>query len=213
MSTSDEAREPRRVDDPTTMHVRRAVAGDIDHLAWVVDRFTPLLVATARYRLGPALRRLTDAEDVVQDVWGVALPRIAELESRDGRITPTVLGFLSSILFNRVRDLAKRQLRREGDVTPSTSPRPLEDLSADLTGVVTRATRIEETSVVVERLERLPEADRALIVMRGVEQARYRDIAAVLGTDPKVLSVRYGRLVASLRAELRAGAFDELAAD
>ena len=60
-------------DDMTTMHVRRAVGGDLTSLDWVVSRLAPLLVAQAQWRLGTALRRYYDPEDLVSDAWAVTL--------------------------------------------------------------------------------------------------------------------------------------------
>jgi len=80
----------------TTLHVRRAKGGDRDSLAWLADRFSPLLLAQARYRLRGRLARWVQPEDVVQDVWAVALPALPGLEASDGRETPVVLKFLAT---------------------------------------------------------------------------------------------------------------------
>ena len=69
----------------TSLHVRRAADGDSESLGWVVARLSPLLLAQADYRLGPVLRSLYDPEDLVNDTWIVALPRLPELPARDGR--------------------------------------------------------------------------------------------------------------------------------
>src|SRR5262245_40615244 len=43
-------------DAVTSIHVQRAKHGDEASLDWIVRRFTPLLLAQARYRLGASLR-------------------------------------------------------------------------------------------------------------------------------------------------------------
>ena len=71
----------------TSLHLRQAVGGCADSLAWLVRRLSPLLIVQAEYRLGPDLRRVYDPEDLVDEVWVVALPRLGELSARDGRYT------------------------------------------------------------------------------------------------------------------------------
>src|SRR5262245_6482251 len=104
MEAGREEHEPRG-EDLTTLHLRAALRGDRAGLEWFVERFTPLLLAQASHRLGPELRRLTDPEDLVQDVWVRVLPRLAGLKPRDGRMTPVVLRFASSTLLNRLNSL------------------------------------------------------------------------------------------------------------
>src|SRR5262245_59213008 len=72
----------------TTFHVRRARVGDEDSLAWVVERFSPLLRVAAEHRLGRVLRSIYEPDDLVQEVWLVALPKLAEISARDERYTP-----------------------------------------------------------------------------------------------------------------------------
>ena len=58
----------------TTLHVRQAVAGDLDSQSWIIERFTPLLLAQARYRSGVETlitlldRRPTRATSLVEAV-------------------------------------------------------------------------------------------------------------------------------------------------
>lgn len=50
----------------TTPHVRRAIGGDHASMGWLVERFSPLLLLQAEYRLGRTLRGRFDPEDLVQ---------------------------------------------------------------------------------------------------------------------------------------------------
>ncbi len=97
----------------TSLHVQRARSGDERSRAWLVARFSPLLRAQARYRLPGGLSRLVDADDLVDEVWMVALPRMAELRERDGRHTPVLLKFLSSTMLNKINNLIAKHLRGE----------------------------------------------------------------------------------------------------
>ena len=97
--------------DPTSMYVRKAVAGSGESQAWIIHRFTPVLLVSARWHLSRHRRGICDAEDLVQEVWAIALPRLAELEPREERYTPVLLKFLSSTLLNLYRGLIRRRLR------------------------------------------------------------------------------------------------------
>ena len=83
--------------DLTTQHVRRATNGDGASLSWVFERFSPLLLSQARFRLGPVLSARIDAEDVVAEAWLTALGKLGDLTPRDGRYTPVLLRFLAKI--------------------------------------------------------------------------------------------------------------------
>lgn len=100
----------------TSHHVRLAVRGDHASLEWVVRRFTPPLLAMARYRMGPRLARAAEPEDVVAEVWAIALPRLIGLARRSGRQTPVLFKFLSTTLVHRIS-----KAHRE---TPGTARQP-----------------------------------------------------------------------------------------
>src|SRR5438046_2023407 len=97
-----------RDEDATTTHVRRAVAGEISSLSWLVKRLSPLLLAQARYRLGSVLDAIVAPEDIVQQVWLVTISNMRQFAPRDGRITPVLLAYLAKT----VRGLATNHLRK-----------------------------------------------------------------------------------------------------
>ena len=195
---------------PTTLHVRRAKDGDGESLAWLVRRLSPLLYAQARLRLGPALRRSIDPDDLVQDVWSVALPALPELEAHEGRETPVLVRFLATTLLYRVNELARRQARRagEGDPPPASEVEP-----PDGSGVVTRFAREEARGAVIQAIDSLDERDRQVVVLRGIEQVSNENAAELLGESANAVSLRYNRALAKLRAKLPASIFDELPSD
>jgi RNA polymerase sigma factor (sigma-70 family) len=201
----------------TSYHVARARSGDSESLGWLVERFTPLLIANARYRMGKTLRRLYDPEDIVSDVWVVTLPRLPDLSPRDGHSTPVLVRFLSSTLIFRINNLIDKHIRGkprqigEGLHVDDSRSGSIGSLADDATGIVTRAVRAEIHRAALDALDRLEERDRVVIILRGVEGQAYKDIGTRLGEDPKILAVRYQRAIAKLRDELPRGVFDELA--
>jgi RNA polymerase sigma-70 factor (ECF subfamily) len=198
----------------TSWHARRAEDGDRASLDWIVRRLSPVLLAQAAHRLGPKLRALYDPEDVVDEVWAVALPRLADLTRRDGRSTPVLLRFLATTLLYRVNDLVRRHVtgpdgrRAAGGEAESALAR----LSDDASGALQRVVREETRHVVTRTLEELEPADREILVLRAIEQNSNQTAAMLLGLSPSAASMRYKRALETLRARLPGSVFDEVEA-
>jgi RNA polymerase sigma factor (sigma-70 family) len=196
----------------TTLHVVRALSGEEASLDWIVEKFSPLLLASASYRLSGRLRRVCDPEDLVNDVWLVALGRLADLEPRDGRYTPVLLRFLSSTLLNKLNNLFRKHVLDKPRNLESSGldDDPVARVESPWTGVITRVARREAGAAVSQCLEQLSDRDRELIILRGVEQHPYREIAVITGRDPKALAVEYWRGIGKLRKALPRSVFAEL---
>jgi RNA polymerase sigma factor (sigma-70 family) len=205
--------------DLTSIHVRRAEEGDAASLEWIVKRFSPLLLAQARFRLGERLRRLHEPEDLVNEVWARALPRLSRLGSRDGRHTPVLLHFLATTLLNRVNDWLKVEiagprgrLRVDRPAGTETSDW-LAKFPADSIGVVTSVVRRERDGTIAKALEELDPADREIIVLRAIEQNPGSMVAAMLKLSEKAVSMRYRRALERLRTRIPGSVFEEISAD
>ena len=198
-------------DAVTTIHVQRAKHGDEASLDWIVRRFTPLLLAQARYRLGASLRTHYDPEDLVSEVWAIALPRLPDLTVRDGRATPVLVKFLATTLLFHANGLMRRLAIR------SARPGPVVDLAAALadgtSGIVTNAVRRETEGAVTKALGGLDPSDREIILLRAVEQNSNKTVAVLLGIEPNAASKRYQRALEKLRARVPGSVFDDFPAD
>ena len=195
-------------EDLTTIHARRAVDGDHDSIAWLVERFAPALLAQARYRLAGLPRSLFDAEDLVQDAWLAALPRLPEVLPWQGRFTPVLLKFLSTAVLNRSNTLYKKHLA--GKPRAEADRGALSSLTADATGIVTQAVRSEKCASLLAAIDQLSPNDQEIIVLRGIEQNRNETVAQLLGLKPNTVAVRYRRALERLRKHLPGTVFDEL---
>src|SRR5436190_20244172 len=69
MPSSEPPRPRSSGDSLTSIHIRQAIQNDRASVAWLVSRFTPLLLCQAQHRIAPALRSVCDADDAVSDVW------------------------------------------------------------------------------------------------------------------------------------------------
>ena len=192
---------------PTTIHVRQAKAGDPDSLAWLIERFSPLLLAQARFRMRD--RNLgQDPEDLVQDVWSVTLPQLPELGDRAGRETPVLVRFLATTLLYRFNELLRRKIRiRQGHVGEPSRPLELPDSTQ---GALTRAAASDEHRRILAAIDELPEVDREVVVLRAIEQVDNAEVAALLDQTPNAVSLRYNRALGKLRDRLGTSVFDEL---
>lgn len=199
-------------EDLTTVHVHRAADGDRESLSWLLARFTPLLLSQAHYRLGTNLRRVYDPEDLVNDVWAIALPRLSGLPMRDGRLTPVVLKFLSTTLLYRFNTIARKRIHgatSPNEASPSTPGDPMDDVVAETRGVVTRVIESETRREVTDAIAALDDTDREILILRGMEQNPIPFIASKLAITENAVYARYHRALKKLRQELRESVFDE----
>jgi len=200
---------------PTSYHVQRARRGDRGSLAWLVERLSPLLLAQASYRLGPRLRRLSEPEDLVAEVWAVAIQRLPALRWERERGTPTLLGFLSTTLLFLVNNATRKALRdeavlREADMPKHDMVAPLSELPADTSTVISRALRGERIAAVKRAIDELGPDDREILILRGIEQMPNTSVATRLGLKPNTVARRFHRALARLRQRLPDSVFAEI---
>jgi len=191
----------------TDVRIRRARAGDEASLAWVVERYTPALVTQARHRLRGPLGRVVEPDDLVAEVWAVALPALPALEGTAGRPAAVVMKFLATTLVYRLNDHARRWARAGAAASPSASAG---GLPARTRGAVTRACVSEATERLAAALEELSERDRAVVVLRALEGRTNGEVAGLVGDGPNAVSLRYNRALRTLRERLPDTILDDL---
>ncbi len=199
--------------DLTTRFVRKAKDGDVESISWVVERFSPYLHVSARHRIPNGMRAYLPPEDLVQEVWVVTLDRFGDLEEKGGRVTPVLLKFLTGVMLNKYRDHLRNFVRIHpvGTSTTLTTERAsIERLPDDVSGVVTKSIRSEAEASLWESLVRLSEEDRRVVILRGIEQLPYKEIAVIIGEPPDTLRHRFRRALAKLREQLPDSLFHEI---
>ena len=191
----------------TTLHVRQAVRGDGKSLAWVFERFTPLVEAQVRMRLGASSDR-AEVEDLVSDTWVVTLQKLGDLSPREGRLAPVLLRFLGTTAVQLCNNHLRRKikLRARQHATPQdatgAAPDPFADHARETLGVVTRVGQSETLDAVRAALQELEEEKRSLLVLRLVEGRSNQEIAEILGEKPNTIAVRYRRALDALRNQV-----------
>jgi RNA polymerase sigma factor (sigma-70 family) len=210
----DEVRGADGDSDSTTFHVRRAQALEHASVAWLIARFSPLLLVQASYRLRGTLRRLYDPEDLVDEVWLVVLPRLGDLEERGGRLGPVLLRYLGTTLLNKANQMIQRALRQPpvaGALADSSTDSPaLAGLPATYSDASSAAARDEAMLALRTALAELEEPEREILVLRGIEQVPLDAAAKLLGLTPGAVTRRYQKALERLRLRLPGSIFDEL---
>jgi RNA polymerase sigma factor (sigma-70 family) len=116
-----------------------------------------------------------------------------------------VLKFLSVTLLRRLKDLrekhvvGKPQPMSEAGAGEATPSGVLGDLAVDGTGVVTMAVRRESASELATAIDALDDKDRAIVVLRAIEQRSNAEAALLLDLPADTASARYRRALEKLR--------------
>jgi RNA polymerase sigma-70 factor, ECF subfamily len=200
-------------EDPTTVHVRCALKGDTGSLEWLVARFSPALLCHARFCLGTRLSRFYDPEDLVQETWAVALPKLPALVPSGARFTPMLVRFLSTTLVNLANRLISKHIvrRREGQATSDDDE--LKNLPAVTRGVITSAVRREREGHLARSIEQLPQIDRTILILRGLEDRPAKEVAVVVNLSEDAVHQRFSRTLRKIRELLPDSVFADLDAD
>lgn len=192
----------------TTGVVRAAQCGDREAAGRMVERFSPWLMAQARLRLRGPLASLCSPEDLVQDTWLVALSRLGDLRWRDGRLTPVLVRFLATTLRRRLRDAVESALRVR------SYERPSEGVSSQFEATVTAGLAAASWRERAERLwaaiGTLPERDRHLVVLRGLEGLPFDAVGRLLGLPASAATSAWARTRQRLRTLLDEELADDL---
>jgi RNA polymerase sigma-70 factor, ECF subfamily len=144
----------------------------------------------ARRMLGPRLRTQLDSQDLSHDAQVAAL---RGLHGRRFENRGAFRGWLSRILGNRVRDLARAQ-RPAGAQQNSWSQVPGRDASAS------RVHELDpEQTDLWRRLRVLPERERAVVRMRLVDELSFAELAQRLSISEGNARLLFHRSIRRLR--------------
>jgi RNA polymerase sigma-70 factor (ECF subfamily) len=162
---------------------------------WQPERFRPFLLLQARQlRLDPRLRRRFDASDLVQDTLLRAHQR---RDGFHGHTDAELMRWLQEILANLAVDRLRYETAGKRDVTveqslhaaaADSSARLERWLAADQTGPELAAQRGEFLLHLAAALEKLPEDQRDVVIMRDLQEMSVAAIAAALARTEKAVA-------------------------
>jgi RNA polymerase sigma-70 factor (ECF subfamily) len=139
------------------------------------------------------LQRLTGDDDVAEDIAQESFVRLLRQPLPEDEVRP----WLFTVAMNLVRDRARKSDRRQRLLTSApelVTRRPLPDEDVE---------RAERIASVRDVLERLPERDRQLLLMRE-EGFKYDEIARVIGVAPASVGTLIARALKKFAAEYEA---------
>ena len=207
--------DPLDVETSVSEHLRRAARGDEPSWLWLIERFSPLLVLQARYRLSGALTRLFDVDDLVDDVWLVVLRRLPDMSWPEQAAAPAFARFLSTTLLHRIHDAARKHVQRDGlakDLAlrePNALSEAVEQRSAESTSVLSRLARSEVRRLIALQLSQLDPDEQELLTLRGLEGLPAAELARRWNLPESTVTRRYRHVLAKLRFVLPRSMLDE----
>jgi RNA polymerase sigma-70 factor (ECF subfamily) len=203
-------------DIDTEQLLDRAGRGDREACDRLLARHRQRLRELIALRLDRRLAARVDPSDVVQETLAEAARRLADyLRQRPLPFYP----WLRQLAVDRIIDLhrrhvraGKRSVRREERSLPPLPDQSAAELAQRLFargGSPSARLRQRETAARIRAaLDRLPERDRELLVLRHLEQLPTGHVAAVLGLSEGAVKMRHLRALERLRVFL-----DDLAED
>jgi RNA polymerase sigma-70 factor (ECF subfamily) len=188
--------------------IEQARRGDGAACQELLARHRARLRQMVALRLDHRLAARVDPSDVVQEAFADAARKLPEyLRERPLPFYP----WLRRLAWERLMKLHHRHIGSDKRSVTREAPAPLPDESAlQLAGLLLApgpspsegAQRRELCDRVRAALDRLPERDREVLVLRYLEQMSTAEIAAVLGTTAGAVKVRHLRALERLRGLL-----------
>lgn len=170
--------------------VTRAMAGDRSAVASVIEMVRPLVVRYCRARLGRFDRSSVSADDVAQEVCLAVLTALPGYRVQ-GR---PFLAFVYGIASHKVIDAHRAATRNRSEPVPDV-PDAIE--VAD--GPEQHALRVELSAEVGRLLDKLPDKQREILVLRVVVGLSAEETAEAVGSTPGAVRVAQHRALARLR--------------
>jgi RNA polymerase sigma-70 factor (ECF subfamily) len=200
--------------DETEELLLRIQGGDVRAFDELFARHRAEVHQAVAGRLGPSLRGRLDPSDVVQETQLDAIKRLTDYIKR--RPMPFRLWLLRTAV-QRLMKLRRQARAARRDVGRD---RPLPGSNGSLTGVAQaieasgpspsqQAVASDSASRLQAVVERLSEADRAILRMRAFEGLSYEESGARLDIDATAARKRYGRALLRLRVLLLADGLTE----
>lgn len=174
-----------------TRLVRAALDGDRRALAELLTDLMPRMTRFCTARTTALPSSAGTAEDVAQEVAMAVLSALPRYRPGDG--VPFV-GFVHGIARNKIADAFRKTARN-----PSRSVDELPDPPADAPGPEALVLRAELSAELRGMLDRLPQRQRDILLLRVVEGRSAEEVAVALGSTAGAVRVAQHRALAALR--------------
>jgi RNA polymerase sigma-70 factor (ECF subfamily) len=207
--TADLTDAPGRWDSKQLLAGARA--GDADCLGWLLEIYRNYLLVLASAQLNERLRGRVNPSDLVQETFLRASRHFGDF---CGSSEQEWLGWLRTILRRCVLKMVHRQVvARKRSVLREVSLQEFATRSGSeapgFASVVvspgsspsTQARRQELTSLISDRLSRLPGPCREVLVLRHLEGLSFQEVARRMGRPPGAVRILWLRALERLRQQ------------
>lgn len=195
MANAELTRPASEAEDDVSV-VRRVLTGDTMAFAVLMRRFNGRLYRLARGIVGNS----AEAEDALQDAYLNAYRCLGQFRGDSSLAT-----WLSRLVVNECLARVRRSARRQNVIpmTPSPADGELEAVPSNEAGSPDAAADQAQIRDILERrIDALPEAFRAVFVLRSVEELSVEETAECLGIPAETVRSRHFRAKSLLREAL-----------
>jgi len=200
MNQSNDACSP----DPHTRTralVDQVRAGDRERFGDLFSRIAPALYSWADLRIPAGLRTVVEPEDFVQEVWCRALLRFETYDPASSGFRPWLFVIGKNVLMEVFRGARRGRPLPEGGDDGETRAFELENVPDDCTRISERVSRNHVLKEFMDRVRKLDDGDRELLILRGYEGRTHEQVALSLGVGVEVARKRWFRLRTRLKEE------------
>ncbi len=179
---------PKDDDETLLAHFLR---GDESAFDALVLRFSPRLYPVALRILNDA----GEAEDVLQEMW-IALHTSLRDFRGESKLSTWLYRVVHNRCLNRLKFLQRRHVGQQHDIDDPALTASLADPRTQAQGEFDpqrKMSREQQRQYIEAALQKLPEEQRTLIVLRDLEEMSYDDIAAISGLAMGTIKSRLHR--------------------
>jgi len=162
--------------------IDRAAAGDRDAAGEVAERYRERVRRAIHHRLGPALRRRLDTEDLVQSTFAVALRDLRQLDYENER---AFVGWLQAIAERRILMAVRKHRAEKRDLRRDRAIEAAAGVELDATTPTRAARRAETKTAMRDAVALLPESERRVVELHSFEGKSFAEVAEILGLADK----------------------------
>lgn len=168
--------------------ITRAKEGDKDAFGQIYNLFYKRIFRYCQFNL--KYRRIEEAQDICQETFLKAYKSISSFSERKG-------GSFQAYLFRIARNLIIDSSRKKKDV-------PLKEyLKVEAEGDLDeQIDKKQENQKLKEALDKLPEVERQIVILRYFEELTTAEVAGVIGKREGALRVRSHRVLKKLKEML-----------
>ncbi len=184
----------------TSALIDKAQAGDAEALSQALERNRRRLTVLVHFKLGPRAPQLSDAEDVVQEVYLRAFRAVGQFRYESpGSLLRWLSAIADHVIVDRARYLGRG--KRAGEEVPFRSQsNPLGPEPLDTRTPSRLLAQQEAVERLLARLNALPEDYRRAILMAKIEGLSTAEMAEQLGKPREAVALLVYRAVKRFRA-------------